>query len=310
MNVAPSMDRPRQRARPRLFVYLSLARASFLPTVWTNGLAGLTLGGGYSDSDPVSLLLALSLMYTAGMFLNAAFDADYDRQIHPERPIPRGEIDAGSVYLAGFGLLAAGIVIVGWKTGWSIEPLTWTSLLAGLIVYFNYRHRSDRLSPLALALCRVMIYFAAAATVDSAFNSEMMIGALMLAGYWIGLTYLPKQGDFNNLRNLWPIALISLPLIHFFRGAHLVFVVLYVGWVIYALSFLIETPRNGQAATTSLIAGISLLDALTISTFTGHMTLAVTALVCFLLTLTFERISSGFYRKASDVISTSRDLSS
>src|SRR5215510_4453334 len=136
MSEVPTMDRPRQRGRPRWLVYVSLARVSNLPTVWTNCIAGVTLGHGVFGGDLTWLLIALSLMYTAGMFLNDAFDQDFDRRFRPERPIPVGEITAAAVYRAGYGMLAAGILLIGLNTDWSAEPLVWSVLLAGLIVYY------------------------------------------------------------------------------------------------------------------------------------------------------------------------------
>ena len=63
----------------KLSIALRLGRVSNLPTVWSNVLAGVALGGG-STWDPriIPLLFALSIFYTAGMFLNDAFDWKID----------------------------------------------------------------------------------------------------------------------------------------------------------------------------------------------------------------------------------------
>jgi len=64
------------RSRPR--AYLLLARVSNLPTVWTNVLAAVA-GAGVSISgfDPglAGVIIALSMLYSAGMFLNDVCDA-------------------------------------------------------------------------------------------------------------------------------------------------------------------------------------------------------------------------------------------
>src|SRR5262245_15410445 len=231
MSEVSTMDRPRQRGRPRWLVYLLLGRVSALPTVWTNCIAGVTLGHAAFDSDLTWLPIALSLMYAAGMFLNDAFDQDFDRRFRPERPIPAGEITAASVYRAGFGMLAAAILLIGFKTDWKAEPLAWSALLAALIVYYNYRHKTDPLSPLIMSLCRVMVYFVAAAVVGTAMDAQVFIGAGTLAAYLVGLAYVAKQEKLNE-RNLWLLALVALPLIHFFRGANLIVTIVFVGWVI------------------------------------------------------------------------------
>src|ERR1700761_678047 len=99
---------------------LVLARGSNLPTVWSNCLAGWWLTGGHNYWKLPFLLLGVSALYTAGMFLNDAFDADFDRQRRPERPIPSGKIDAGTVWRTGFGLLLAGFIL--------LVPLGWMAI--------------------------------------------------------------------------------------------------------------------------------------------------------------------------------------
>jgi hypothetical protein len=59
---------------------LVLGRVSNLPTVWSNCLAGWWLGGGGNFWKLPFLLLGVSALYTGGMFLNDAFDAEFDRQ--------------------------------------------------------------------------------------------------------------------------------------------------------------------------------------------------------------------------------------
>jgi 4-hydroxybenzoate polyprenyltransferase len=293
MSDVSTMDRPRQRGRPRWLAYLLLGRVSNLPTVWTNCIAGVTLGHAAFGSDLTWLLIALSLMYTAGMFLNDAFDQDFDRRYRPERPIPAGDIKAASVYRAGYGMMAAAILLIGFNTDWAAEPLAWSLLLAALIVYYNYRHKSDPLSPLVMAMCRVMVYFVSASVVGTAIDAQVLIGAATLAAYLVGLTYVAKQENLNDIQNLWPLAFVALPLIHFFRGANLIVTILFVGWSIYALSFLIETPRRIPNAVVSLIAGISLVDAMIVSTVSGQTTLVFYAVGGFLATRLFQKFIPG-----------------
>ncbi|MBF0375745.1 MAG: UbiA family prenyltransferase, partial [Alphaproteobacteria bacterium] len=87
-------------------VALRLGRVSNLPTVWTNVLAGATLAGGLPDGAGLfALLVAATLLYVGGMFLNDAFDRHVDALTRPERPIPSGEVPAAAVFAAGFGML-------------------------------------------------------------------------------------------------------------------------------------------------------------------------------------------------------------
>ena len=96
-----------------LSLALRLSRISNLPTVWTNvGVGALLAGGSLADPRLPLLMLALSLFYTGGMFLNDAFDREFDAQHRPERPIPSGQVSARQVFSFGFGMLALGMAVV------------------------------------------------------------------------------------------------------------------------------------------------------------------------------------------------------
>lgn len=91
---------------------LKLGRVSNLPTVWSNVVAASVLAGGAPIRTLAFIAGAMSLLYVGGMFLNDAFDAESDARERPERPIPSGEISAGSVLGAGFAMLAAGVAML------------------------------------------------------------------------------------------------------------------------------------------------------------------------------------------------------
>src|ERR1041385_2213876 len=88
---------------------LILGRASNLPTVWSNCLAGWWLAGGGETWRLVLLCFVATVLYTGGMYLNDAFDAQFDLQHRPERPIPSGAVRAQMVWILGFFWLAAGL---------------------------------------------------------------------------------------------------------------------------------------------------------------------------------------------------------
>ncbi len=54
-------------------------------------------------------IAAAALVYGGGVVLNDAADADRDRGLHPDRPIPRGEASRRGAFLLGGALLAAGV---------------------------------------------------------------------------------------------------------------------------------------------------------------------------------------------------------
>ena len=65
--------------------FLILGRISNLPTVWSNCLAAYILSeGGVSETVEIEKFILLNLgatfLYLGGMFLNDAFDANFDRK--------------------------------------------------------------------------------------------------------------------------------------------------------------------------------------------------------------------------------------
>jgi 4-hydroxybenzoate polyprenyltransferase len=178
-----------RRSRPR--AYLLLARFSNLPTVWTNVLAGtIVSGAAFVKADVAWLCLAVSLLYTAGMFLNDAFDRDVDSRIRPERPIPAGDVTARETFAAGWGLLAAGTLLLAARARGA--ALLWGLLLAGAIVYYDYRHKQNAFGPAVMGVCRGLVYFVAAAAA-SAVTLQVATAALALAAYVIALTRVAKR---------------------------------------------------------------------------------------------------------------------
>lgn len=296
-------------APARWAVYLRLGRVSNLPTVWTNALAGLALAGGsLGPLGTAALMAAMSAFYIGGMFLNDAFDADFDATVRPERPIPRGQIGRGEVYGIGFALLALGealVALCGLAAGEALRPaaLAGGALLAALIVYYDYRHKTDPLSPLVMALCRAMIYGTSAALVlppGALFASTALgWGTAALVCYLIGLTYVAKQENLTAVRNLWPLLFLAAPFVYrapaLAQGAAAAVVyLLLLGWVGYCLAFLLVPSRRSiPKAVTGLIAGISLLDALLIAGAGGSLVLLGTCVAGGAVTLALQRWVPG-----------------
>src|SRR5436853_7511544 len=91
---------------------LVLGRVSNLPTVWSNCLAGWLLGGGGSAASLLLLCGGATCLYIGGMYLNDAFDIEFDRLNRKERPIPSGAISSGDVWGYGFSWLGLGLALV------------------------------------------------------------------------------------------------------------------------------------------------------------------------------------------------------
>src|ERR1043166_7779563 len=104
----PSGFPVKSSAMPRLRTLLVLGRISNLPTVWSNCLAGWWLGGGGNIQKLPFLFGGATFLFIGGMYLNDAFDVEFDQLHRAERPIPSGAISAGAVWRWGWTWLALG----------------------------------------------------------------------------------------------------------------------------------------------------------------------------------------------------------
>jgi 4-hydroxybenzoate polyprenyltransferase len=177
-----------------LHTALRLGRVSNVPTVWTNVAAGIALAGGSLHPRLILLLgLAVSLFYVGGMYLNDAFDADWDRQNRPERPIPAGQVQLRTVFLAGFAMLAGGLVVIAAGTH-GRGPLYAALVLCGLIVFYDISHKSNPFGPVMMALCRVSVYALAALAVRRPpLPTAVYLGAGALLLYLVFLSTLARK---------------------------------------------------------------------------------------------------------------------
>jgi UbiA prenyltransferase family protein len=282
----------------RIQTALKLGRVSNLPTVWSNVLAGVALAG----SDPLGprtppLLLALSLFYVAGMYLNDGFDAEFDRRFRPERPIPSGEVTRPMVLALGIALLASGYVVLllsavpAWST-----PVIGAALASAILLYDAW-HKGNPASPLLMGLCRLLAYVTAGYAVTASPSPALWVAAVASLCYLIGLTYSAKQETLLRVFNLWPLVFLVAPLawgLVVARDAPVVLLPLVAlgAWILYAVRLLLlGGPQIGRAVV-ALIAGISLVDAVFVAA-SGNLVAAAACVGAFGLTLALQRHVPG-----------------
>ena len=285
-------------------VALKLGRVSNLPTVWTNTVAAIVLAGAAVTSTATpALLAAMTLFYLGGMYLNDAFDADIDARERPERPIPAGDIARTTVFIVGYFLLAAGLALLCLAAFQSPEHTgVWPGvsgvILTGAIVFYNWHHKGNVLSPVVMGLCRLLIYVSVGFCFAVVLPLPLLIGAVLLFSYLIGLTYVAKQENLGEVKNLWPMLFLAAPVIY--GGVlsseawpTLAYWVIFVVAMVAAL-WLVRRRQSGDIprAVVSLIAGMSLLDAILISG-AGEPGIALFAVLGFALTLGLQRVVSG-----------------
>ena len=277
---------------PSLRTLLVLGRTSNLPTVWSNCLAGWWLAGHGNPRVLTPLLVGATLLYLGGMYLNDAFDAQFDSQHRRERPIPSGGITAKSVWQIGFGLLAAGLAMlffIGVPTG-----MLGMSLVLCILLY-DAVHKIITFAPIIMAGCRFLLYLVAASTgVDGITGWPVWCG-LALASYIVGLSFLARKESLRVEVNYWPCFFLAVPIglaylmnTGTYRHDALLLSAVVALWVIRSLRFTYrEADRNIGRSVASLLAGIVLVDLLAVHNVPHSLGFVFVAF--FLLALLFQR---------------------
>ncbi len=253
----------------RLRGFLVLARASNLPTVWSNCLAGALLVAPVTDLLSQRFLLfcvGASLIYIGGMFLNDAFDVAFDRQFRKERPIPSGLISARTVWSCGVMFLILGLIAL---TPFGPETITLTLALIVLVVAYDAWHKKTILSPILMGACRVLLYFVAASPVH---GLPPLFGwfAGVLGLYVVGLSYVAKAESAPGPLRYWPLLLLASPLllavsVNRWGTPLLIPSLLFIGWTAWSLRYLFGVKqKNIGAAVSGLLAGIVFVDLLAV----------------------------------------------
>lgn len=285
-------------ATPRVIGWraaLTLGRVSNLPTVWSNVIAGAMLAGGTSLDVMLTAMVAMSLLYVGGMYLNDAFDREIDARERASRPIPAGDVSPRMVFAIGLGLLAAGVVglvAVKWQAGAA------GLILAGAIVLYDWHHKGNRLGPLLMGFCRAMVYVGTAAAATAMVDPPVLIGALVLMLYVAGITLAAKQEALERPSNWGPLLLLAAPLAAALLSHPSSWPVALASiMLLCVLGYAVMLLRRRGAhdvgrAVGVLIAAIALVDALAVASV-GALPALATCVVLFLLTLLLQRYVPG-----------------
>jgi 4-hydroxybenzoate polyprenyltransferase len=271
---------------------LILGRVSNLPTVWSNCLAGWLLGGGGDWARLAWLCIGATFLYSGGMFLNDAFDADFDRQHRRQRPIPTGAVSESEVWWSGFILLCSGAVTLFWM-GRSTTILT--LLLIVCILIYDAVHKVIAFSPVLMAGCRLFLYLVAASVSDRGVTGLAVWSAMALSAYIIGLSYLARKetsrGPLQNWPNYFLFAPILLALLVNNAGEQrkgLVLSFLLAAWILWCLRHTLwKSQRNIGFTVSLLLAGIPLVDWLAVGS--GIQGVSVIFIALFIAALFFQK---------------------
>jgi 4-hydroxybenzoate polyprenyltransferase len=227
------------------------------------------------------------------MFLNDAFDVDFDRNHRPERPIISGEVSQRFVWLAGESLLGLGWVCLlscGLATA-----ISGACLVATVWVY-DAIHKKTSLAPLLMAGCRFLLYLVAGSAAALGVVAAAIWAGGALAVYIVGLSYVARRESTNHPPPRWPrpFLFIPIPIAFVFHrlaepGLWLPSIVLvfWIAWCLRGRSISQKIPLPGGVS--GLLAGIALVDWLAACSSGAIFGVAFIAL--FLLAILFQRVA-------------------
>jgi hypothetical protein len=275
-----------------LRVLLVLGRVSNLPTVWSNCLAAWLLGGSGPLSSFALLCGGATLLYTGGMFLNDAFDVEFDRRYRPERPIISGQITHLRVWLLGASSLSLGLLAM---IPLGKMPSLFGGLLLAAIVLYDAIHKRTVLAPVLIAGCRFLLYWLSASAACGQVSSLVMERAAALAAYIIGLSYLARgeSRHVGPIRWATPLLFIPITIALLAGGAGRITVWLAAvaqgAWVIWCLRGRPRARGYITSGVSGLLAGIALVDLL--ATVGQSTTVVGIFALLFVLALLSQRVA-------------------
>jgi 4-hydroxybenzoate polyprenyltransferase len=273
--------------------WLQLARVSNTPTVVSNAVAGAVLASVEADVATVVLVaVAMALFYTAGMILNDLFDEEVDRVQRPERPIPSGAVSRPAALVAATGLFVVGLALLLVA---GLAPFLAGLGLVGLIVLYDAWHKANPLSPVLMGGCRALVYVVAALAVAELVELEVWTAAAVLLLYIVGLTQVAKA-EGGGLLAAWPMAAVLAAIGYWVGWVDSVWfallLVVFAAWVVRSL-WLVRVPRRIGQGVVSLIAGVSLFDALAVASAGGSLAAVAVCLAAFLATIALQTKIAG-----------------
>ena len=221
--------------KAKLRAWLILSRGSNLPTVWSNLFVGWLLAFVFAQHMPgmihalfalLGLWVGVSLTYVGGMILNDAFDAKWDAEHRPSRPIPSGLISSRQAYVVGFLCLLFGYLITvrsAYHDGRNIFA-EHRALVAKLalaltlcVLVYDRWHKQVAWAPAVMGLCRALlpvIGFCAIADTDLALQSfsaaALVAHPLVLWLLTFSITLVARHESGNGQPPRWAEALLYL----------------------------------------------------------------------------------------------------
>jgi hypothetical protein len=292
---------------------LALSRPAYLPTIWSNCLAGWWLGGEGNGRSLPWLFGGATLLYLGGAFLKTTFEAELDREHSRAEPMPAGLVSQQSLWRWGVGLLALG-ALLAFGAGEASGVLALA--LVVLVVAHHATHRLNPFSPVLKGLGRFFLYALGASAAQRGVTGWSLWCGLALGAYVSGLGYLAIWARAPRAAPAyWPALLLTVPVglallmdAGPYREPGLLLGAIFFLWVTRSLRYAFwPQERDLPRALSGLVAGIVLADWLAVCPvrptlgqgYSVNREVSLVFIGLFLLTLALQQMKMSFAEDAS-----------
>jgi 4-hydroxybenzoate polyprenyltransferase len=226
------------------------------------------------------------------MFLNDAFDIEFDRRHRAERPIPSKVVSLKLAWILGGSWLGIGVLLLAFL---GFETFFFGLLLIAAVLLYDATHKVVTFSPVLMACCRVFLMLTAGSAAEKGLQGSAVWWSFVLGFYIIGLSYLAKRESTESPFSSWPMIFLLSPLVLAFienTGPALRTSILqsmvFCSWLGWCLRNFWTSQRNIGYSVSGLLAGIILVDWIALNQL-GGIKLMGLFLILFLAARIFQR---------------------
>jgi len=285
----------------RVKAYAQLMRVSNAPTVVTNVLVGAAIAhSAVGIRLQFESVVSVLLIYFAGMMLNDVFDAKYDTQNKPDRPIPSGVVSRLEVAIVAMIAMAGGLA-AAFSINQTVGLLA--VVLCGCVLLYDWLHKLSPALVVVMGACRALVYAIGFSVVGSGRGVSLLWAVVIsIVAYIALLTFVARREDDGSvgwrarLSVLMPLPIVAPAWViareQDFSGFAYITLLLFAVWMLRSCWLLLRKTPDVRGAVMGWLSGICLFDA-SLLALNGNDSLALVALGCFAITALAHRCIPG-----------------
>lgn len=184
-------------------------------TAISNSLAGYLAGRG-ADIEWLGFAGTAGIafaLYSAGMVLNDLADERKDRILHPERPLPRGELSRAAAWALALGLVAmaggCAMLLDATKGAPTVAPAA-GALLLSILLYDWAAKSSPWFGPPVMGSCRALVFFVGVSASEAGWDADWQGYGVLLFGYVTLVTCISLLEEAKDSGRGYPLAMVTL----------------------------------------------------------------------------------------------------